>query len=123
MIFPLDILMIAVACFAAYLVYTITEPVLRRISTFQATKAVAFAVSMLTLLAIVALGRASMLLLLVPFAALGIALVGLYSLRYFAARSASHKPPAFESYYHEVKKAGCAVARRIQQELDRLWRQ
>lgn len=118
---PLDLLVAAVACFAAYLVYTVAEPALKSFNVFQSPRAVAFAVSMLTLLAIVALGRVIVVLLLIPYAALGVVLVGLYLMRLFATRSATHKPLSFESYCHEVKKAGCAVGRRIQQELDRLW--
>jgi len=123
MMIPLDIVIVAVACFAAYLVYVVAEQALKSLSAFQSPKAVAYVVSMLTLLAIVALGRAIVVLLLIPYAVLGVVLVGLYLMRFFAVRSTGQISPTLKSYYQSVRRAGRDFVRRTQQELNRLWRQ
>ena len=82
-----DVLVIGVACFAAYLVYVLAAQALRNFSVFNTRKAIPFAVSMLTFLSIVELGRGIILLLLIPYAALGITLVALYLLCLFAGNA------------------------------------
>jgi hypothetical protein len=121
MMIPLDILVVAVAGFAAYLVYVIAKPALQSFNAFQSPRAVAFVVSMLTLLAIVALGRAIILLLLIPYAVLGVVLVGMYLTRFFAVRSTGPIPPTLKPYCQSVRRAGRACAKRIQEESDKHW--
>src|SRR5437867_4086937 len=93
MMIPLDILVAAVSCFAAYLVYVVAEAALKSFNAFQLPRALAFVVSMLTLLAMVALGRAIIVLLLIPYAVLGVVLVGLYLTRFFAVSGRPGKSP------------------------------
>jgi hypothetical protein len=121
MMIPLDILVVLVACFAAFLVYAVAKPALKSFSTFQSPRAVAFVVSMLTLLAMVTLGGAIVFLLLIPYAVLGAVLVGLYLMRFFDVPSTKQIPPTLKSCYQSVRRAGRACAKRIQEESDRLW--
>jgi hypothetical protein len=80
-----DILVIVVACFAAYLVYRVAEQTLRHLG-LRTPGAIAFAVALLTLLAVVNLGKGVVLLLLIPYAALGISLVVLFLLSFYGVK-------------------------------------
>ncbi len=79
----LDIMVIAVACFAAGLVYVVAQQLLEELNLVNAPKFISFAVAMLSLLAIVELGRGVVFLLLIPYAALGLSLVVLYIISLF----------------------------------------
>ena len=71
-------LVVVIACFAAYLVYVVAEPALKHFGFVKNIRVIAFVVAMVTLLAILDLGSGVVALLLIPYAALGIALVVLF---------------------------------------------
>lgn len=112
---PVDILVIGVACFAAYLVYGISEAALKQFSALQLPKIIPLAVSLLTLMAIVELGRGIVLLLLIPYAALGLALVVLYFMGRCASRSNSRAATMLISCVQFLQRTLRACARRVQE--------
>ena len=112
-----DIFVIVVACFAAYLVYVLTEQAFRKFSAVHSPKPIAFAVSMLTLLAIVELGRGVVVLLLMPYAALGMALVALYLLRLFAGKTHWKTLRALQQYLQSLRRTVQTLIRRTREQV------
>ena len=117
----LDILVTAVGCCAAYLVYVVSEQALRNSSLFASRKAIAFAVSMLTLLAIVALGKAVVFLLLIPFAALGVALVVFSLIHHLGVIKNLETRRAVQSSCEALRKSARDFVRSIQKVVSDLW--
>lgn len=116
-----NVLVIGIACFAAYLVYVLAAQALRNFSLFNSRRAVPFAVAMLTFLSIEELGRGIILLLLIPYAALGITLVLLYLICLFAATTNGKKLPTVGCWYQAFRRIGRACVRRIREEAANLW--
>lgn len=116
-----DVLVIGVACFAAYLVYVVAEQALKDFRLFNSRKAIPFAVAMLTLLSIVELGRGIILLLLIPYAALEITLVILYLMCLFAAKTNGKRLPTVGVWYQGFGRVGRACVRRMREEATKLW--
>lgn len=73
----IDIIVTATACFAAYLVYVVADQILRQLN-WAPPRIIPLVIAMLTLLAVLELGKGIVFFLLIPYAALGIALLVLY---------------------------------------------
>ena len=117
----LDILVTAVGCCAAYLVYVVSEQALRNSSLFASRKAIAFVISMLTLLAIVALGKAMVFLLLIPFAVLGVALVVFSLIHHLGVIKNLETRHAVQSSFEALRKSARDFVRSIQKAVSDLW--
>jgi hypothetical protein len=94
----------------------VAEPALKDFSLFNSRKAIPFAVAMLTLLSIVELGRGVLLLLLIPYAALGIMLVVLYLMCLFAAKTNGKCLSEAQHCLRSLHKAFGSCMRRIREE-------
>lgn len=81
----IDMAVIVFACVAAYLAYAAAEHTLHHLN-LGAPRAVSLAVAMLTFLAVLELGKGIIILLLIPYAALGLALLVLYFWSFYNAR-------------------------------------
>jgi hypothetical protein len=111
-----NVLVIGVACFAAYLVYVVAERAMKNFSPLNSRRVIPFAVALLTLLSIVELGRGIILLLLIPYAALGITLVVLYSMRLLAAKTKGKKFSMAKYWPRSLHTVCRAYMRRIREE-------
>ena len=114
------LVVIVVACFAAYLVYMAAEKAMRHIS-LGPPKILSFAVAMMSLLAILELGRGIILLILIPYAALGIALLTLYLLSFYRIRIPYAVIRAVRSAQQFLRRMYHECRRRLRQP-DRNWR-
>lgn len=117
----IDILVIAVASFAAYLVYMVAERAFRNFGGFNSPKLIAGIVAILTLLAIVDLGKGVVMLLLIPYAALGITLVALCLLSFLANQQNTRFMRTVAGNCRAFGRLAQAWVRRIRKEMDNFW--
>jgi ABC-type uncharacterized transport system permease subunit len=118
----LDIIVIAAACFAACLVYVLAQHSLRKFNLVNSSRAISFAVAMLTLLAIVELGRGIVLLLLIPYAALGMTLVVLYLWECFRTTKNRTVSRGGNQVHQFLRKTALASAKQMRRTLDSITR-
>jgi hypothetical protein len=102
----LDILTVMVACVAAYLVYIVSEPAFRNLASFKLPKILVWCISILTLLAILELGRGVVMILLIPYAALGIGLVVLLLVNLFVRNGIPAPPQVIASCMRTLRTVG-----------------
>jgi hypothetical protein len=111
-----DVLVVGIGCFAAYLVYLVAEQALKNFSLMNSRKVIPLLVAMLTLLSIVELGRGIVLLLLIPYAALGITLAALYLMCLFANKTNGKRFSKVECFHGSLQQACRACLRQIREQ-------
>jgi len=114
----LDIFVIGIACFAAFLVYAFTEQAVRHMQFGISPRAIAAAVAMLSFLAITGLGRGVALLLLIPYAALGLSLVILYLMALFGIKTNAQSPFSNKHWLQTLHNIALSCGKLIRRALE-----